>query len=64
MLFVKVVLYRLCVNAIWQHPPLVIVSAKAQLSLLVRVHSAFVHPKTAVCGHVLIPIQSPLVSLP
>ena len=64
MLFVEAELYRLCVNAIWQHPPLVIVSAKAQLSLLVRVHCAFVHPESFVCGQVLIPIQSPLVSLP
>ena len=57
-------LYRLCVDAIFQHLTLVIVSALAKLSRLVRVHRPVLHPEISVCGHVLMPIQSHLVSPP
>ena len=57
-------LCRLCVDSIFQHPTLVVVSAQPKLVLLVRVHRPVFHPEPSVCGHVLMPIQSPLVSPP
>ena len=45
-----VVLDRLRVDAVRQYPPLVVVRAQAELTLLVRVHRAVVHaeaPTTA-----------------
>ena len=57
-------LYRLRVDFIFQHPALVVVSAKTKLVLLVRVHRLVFHSETSVSSHVLVPIQSHLVSTP
>ena len=51
-------------DAVLQHPVLVIVCGKAQLALLVRVHGPLVHSETPVGGHVLVALQSSLVPLP
>ena len=59
-----VVLDGFRVDAVWQHPALVVVSTQPQLALLVRVHGPLVHPEAPVGGHVLVPLQSSLVSLP
>ena len=60
----RVELYRLRVDAIFQHSTLVVVGAKANLVLLVRVHRPVFHSEASVSGHVLVPIQSHLVSPP
>ena len=52
------------VDAVLQHPALVVVCGKAQLALLVRVHGPLVHSETPVGGHVLVALQSSLVPLP
>ena len=56
-------LNRLRVDAIFQHPTLVVLGAQTKLVLLVCVHSPVLHPEASVCGHVLVPIQSPLVRI-
>ena len=62
MLVVK--LYWLCVNAVWQHPALVVVCAQPELALLVRVHGAVVHAEAPVGRHVSTTLESPLIPLP
>ena len=57
-------LYGLCVNAVWQHPTLVVVRAQPELALLVRVHGAVVHPEAPVGRHVSTTLEGPLVPLP
>ena len=52
------------VDAVLQHPTLVVVRGKAQLALLVRAHGPLVHPEAPVGDHVLVPLQSSLVPLP
>ena len=47
-----VVLDRLCVDSVLQHPTLVVVRAQAELALLVRVHCAVVHAEAPVDCHV------------
>ena len=44
---------RLCVNAVFQYPAFVVISAQPQLLLLVRNHPPVVHAKTSVSCHVL-----------
>ena len=60
----RVELYRLRVNAIFQHPALVVVGAATKLVLLVCVHRPVFYPEASVCGHVLVPLQSSFVPLP
>ena len=57
-------LYWLRVDAVLQHPALVVVCGKTQLALLVRVHDPLVHPETPVGGHVPVALQSSLVPFP
>ena len=59
-----VVLDRLRVDAVLQHPTLVVVSAQAELALLVRVHLAVVHAKAPVGCHVSAALEGPLETLP
>ena len=47
-----VILDRLRVDAIGQHPALVVVRAQAELALLVRVHGTVVHAEAPGCRHV------------
>ena len=56
-----VILDRLRVDTVLQHPTLVVVSAKAELALLVRVHCAVVHAGTPVGRHVSTALEGPLV---
>ena len=58
-----VVLDRLRVDTVLQHPALVVVRAQAELALLVRVHRAVVHAKAPVGCHVSAPLKSPLETL-
>ena len=46
------VLDRLRGNTVLQHPAFVVVSAQAELALLVRVHCAVVHAEAPVDCHV------------
>ena len=46
------VLDRLRVDSVRQHPTLVVVCAQAELALLVRVHCAVVHAEAPVGCHV------------
>ena len=55
---------RLRVDAVLQHPALVVVRAQAKLALLVRVHGAVAHAKAPVGRHVSAALKSPLVPLP
>ena len=55
-----VVLDRLRVDAVRQHPALVIVRAQAELALLVRVHRAVVHAEAPVGCHVSTALEIPL----
>ena len=52
------------VDAVRQQPTLVIVRAKAELALLVRVHRAVVHTEASVGRHVSPALESLLVPLP
>ena len=52
------------VDAVLQHPALVVVRAQAELALLVRVHGAVVHAEAPVGRHVSTPLEGPLVPLP
>ena len=55
-----VVLDRLRVDSVLQHPALVVVRAQAELTLLVRVHRAVVHAEAPVGCHVFATLESPL----
>ena len=55
-----VILDRLRVDAVLQHPALVVVRAQAELALLVRVHGAVVHAEAPVGRHVSTTLKSPL----
>ena len=59
-----VILDRLRVDAVLQHPALVVVRAQAELALLVRVHGAVVHAEAPVGCHVSTPLEGSLVPLP
>ena len=58
-----VVLQWLRVDAVRQHPALVVVRAQTELALLVRVHCAVVHAKAPVGCHVPIAGKGPLETL-
>ena len=58
-----VILDRLRVDTVLQHPALVVVRAQAELALLVRVHRAVVHAKAPVGCHVSAALKSPLETL-
>ena len=51
---------RLRVDAVLQHPALVVVRAQAELALLVRVHSTIVHAEATVGRHVSTALKSSL----
>ena len=55
-----VVLDRLRVDAVRQHPALVVVRAQAELALLVRVYRAVVHAEAPVGCHVSAALEGPL----
>ena len=55
---------RLRVDAVLQHPALVVVRAQTELVLLVRVHGAVVHAEAPVGRYVSTTFESPLVPLP
>ena len=57
------VLDRLRVDSVRQHPALVVVCAQAELTLLVRVHLAVVHAEAPVGCHVSAALKSPLEPL-
>ena len=56
-----VILERLRVDAVLQHPALVVVRAQTELALLVRVHGAVVHAEARVGRHVSTALESSLV---
>ena len=58
------VLNRLRVDSVLQHPTLVVVRAQAELALLVRVHCAVVHAEAPVGRHVSAALEGPLETLP
>ena len=58
-----VVLDRLRVDTVLQHPALVVVCAQAELTLLVRVHRAVVHAEAPVGCHVSAALKSSLETL-
>ena len=58
-----VVLERLRVDSVRQHPALVIVRAQPELALLVRVHRAVVHAEAPGGCHVSAALEGPLKSL-
>ena len=58
-----VVLDRLRVDTVLQHPALVVVRAQTELALLVRVHRAVVHAETPVGCHVSAALEGPLETL-
>ena len=58
-----VVLDRLRVDSVLQHPTLVVVRAQAELALLVRVHRAVVHAEAPVGCHVSAALEGPLETL-
>ena len=55
-----VILDRLRVDAVLQHPALVVVRAQTELALLVRVHGAVVHAEAPVGRHVSTALESSL----
>ena len=55
-----VILDRLRVDAVPQHPALVVVRAQAELALLIRVHGAVVHAKASVGRHVAATLEGPI----
>ena len=57
------VLDRLRVNTVLQHPALVVVRAQTELALLVRVHRAVVHAEAPVGCHVSAALEGPLETL-
>ena len=59
-----VILERLRVDAVRQHPALVVVRAQAELALLVRVHRAVANAEASVGRHVLAALEGSLESLP
>ena len=58
-----VVLDRLRVDSVLQHPALVVVRAQAELALLVRVHRAVVHAEAPVGCHVSAALEGSLETL-
>ena len=58
-----VVLDRLRVDTVLQHPALVVVRAQTELALLVRVHRAVVHAEAPVGCHVSTPLEGLLETL-
>ena len=58
------VLQWLRVDAVRQHPALVVVRAQTELALLVRVHCAVPHSEASVDHHVPIARKGPLETLP
>ena len=58
------VLDRLRVDSVRQHPALVVVCAQAELALLVRVHCAVVHAEAPVGCHVSAALEGSLETLP
>ena len=58
-----VVLDRLRVDTVLQHPTLVVVRAQAELALLVRVHRTVVHAESPVGCHVSAALEGPLKTL-
>ena len=58
-----VILDRLRVDSVRQHPALVVVCAQAELALLVRVHRAVVHAESPVGRHVSAALKGPLEPL-
>ena len=59
-----VILDRLSVNAVLQHPTLVVVRTQPELALLVRVHGAVVHAEAPVGRHVSTALEGPIIPLP
>ena len=59
-----VILEGLRVEAVRQHPALVVVRAQPELALLVRVHGAVAHSEAPVGRHVLVALESFFVPLP
>ena len=51
-------------DAVLQHPALVVVRAQPELALLVGVHGAVLHPEASVGRHVSTALEGPLVPLP
>ena len=58
------ILDRLRVDSVRQHPALVVVCAQAELALLVRVYCAVVHAEAPVGCHVSAALEGPLETLP
>ena len=54
------ILDRLRVDAVRQHPALVVVRAQAELALLVGVHGAVVHAEAPVGRHVSTTLEGPI----
>ena len=52
------------VDAVLQHPALVVVCAQPELALLVGIHGAVSHAEAAVGRHVSTTLEGPLVPLP
>ena len=57
------VLDRLRVDSVLQHPTLVVVRAQTELALLVRVHCAVVHAEAPVGCHVSAALEGSLETL-
>ena len=57
-------LEELRVDAVLQHPALVVVRAQPKLALLVRVHETVSHSEAPVGRHVSTTLEGPLVPLP
>ena len=55
---------RLCVNAVFQYPPFVVICTQPQLLLLVSGHPPVNHAETSVCCQVFVPFQRGLETLP
>ena len=58
-----VILDRLRVDTVLQHPALVVVRAQTELALLIRVHRAVVHAEAPVGRHVSAALEGPLETL-
>ena len=59
-----VILEGLRVDAVLQHPALVVVCAQPELALLVGAHGAVLNAEAPVGRHVSTALESPLVPLP
>ena len=49
---VEVIFYRLCVNTIWQHPPLVIIRTQTEFVLLICAYGSSYPRETSICGFI------------